>query len=565
MTKPTLETKVLPLESLLSSGTFRPAAVQREYQWGAEQCGVMLSDFERAWRASDLYMGAEVSGANVEQYYLGGFVVRVGEANDHEVFDGLQRLTSLTIFFSVARDLLFEINAPMSERLNTLVFKNPAIPRLKLGGGDQTLSNLVQARSEAIRSRRNLKANTLRARLLKAANVFQTHLSALSSEELVQFVTFIMERVKAAIIIVANERLARQIFITTNNRGLPLDEADVLKSQINSIPYRQDVASRVLGSWQHVAAGFEDKQDFQDFLYTIDFLTRRKGRSAEGLSQLGDFLGSQLDDQSVLEWFVDFEDLATAWHWLQSAKAAPGKDRILTVLAKLFVFDWDDWKPVALVLSQLYAEAKSNRDKRRLKTLQARFEALGRSCLALTLLDIGQAERNRLFAKALSDIKAGRNPSDHALKIDTAQRSQIEAALSAPVYDTALASQALRWIELNERSVLWPELCEATAYHVLPKHQSDHADWGVAFSDLETRWKQTHQWGNLVLLYGSGELFDEDATDFKHWKKQFGKDLPRSKTLSDAIRRSAWTDGVIAERSVRVREALRRDLLLVFP
>jgi len=573
---------VSDLERLLTGHYFRPAAVQREFQWGAEQCAALLADFERAWRykLSDLGNTPETEAANgreqrlAEQegvvlrnqsstgstetvYYLGSFVLRPSGENQFEVFDGLQRLTTLTIFFAVIRDLLDGMVPAMHERLARMVHDEADQPHLSLGSADQTLANLVQARSEAIRSRRNLAANTLRGRLLSAAGFFASRLRDLSPQELADFADFVLTHVQVGVVEVADERLARQIFITTNNRGVPLNEPDVLKSQINSIAFRQDVADKVLSSWNRVRASFDADDDYTAFLYAVDFLTRRQGRGSDGLTGLGEHLASELDDAGILNWLVLYEDKAKVWHWLNAIRSDPRRnDPTGGHIFRLFAFDWPEWRPAALELGDQLLVAVGSRDKRRIKTLAKRFEGLHRACAAVTLAEMTESSRVRLFVRALTDIASDRNPARHALVLSENAFTAISNVLAAPAYDEVMARQALRYLESVQAKILSEDILSAELQRVLPAQCAEFSDWEKAFPDSEQRWQMAHAWGNLVLRV-PGRADEGSPESFREWRRAAGRDSPRPALLSPALKMSDWTPEVVASRS----RAFRAEML----
>ena len=542
------------IERFLGGHYFRPAAVQREYQWGPAECGTLLADFERAWLAGREEQS--VSATASHPYFVGSFVLLPLGPNEFEVFDGLQRLTTLTVLFAVMRDLLDGIDGPMHARLSGLVHDAAGTPHLSLGSGDQTLANLIQAQSEAIRQRRNLAANTLRARLLNAAGFFKARLKDMNPADLIAFAGYILTQVRAGVIEVSNERLARQIFITTNNRGVPLNEADVLKSQINSIPFRQDVADRVLTSWNAVRSGFRSDEDYTAFLYSVDFLTRRRGRGSDGLTGLGEHLALKLDDESILDWLNEYESLAGIWHWLNAARGNPRRsDPAEGHAACLFAFEWSEWKPAAMLLARQLVQAQKGRDRRKVKLLTERFDSLNAACAAITLAETPETERARLFARAISDIEASRDPSGHALATTESRLARISQVLSAPVFDDALAAQILRWLELGAARQGSSDVLTARLERVLPLHPDEFSEWQKDFPASGERWQLAHAWGNLVLQFVP-ETSGAPPDSFGRWKKSVTKDTARLSLNASVLRENHWTADRINTRTAEIRNRL---------
>src|SRR5262249_17380397 len=130
--------QILTVAQLFALGRFVPASVQRDYQWEEQQCQDLFSDLERVFAASetrrdetDADAAEDADGApdlvDVEappptsqrDYMLNTMVMRPSEDGVYEVFDGLQRLTSLTALACVLRDL--SADADLINALDALV------------------------------------------------------------------------------------------------------------------------------------------------------------------------------------------------------------------------------------------------------------------------------------------------------------------------------------------------------------------------------------------------------------------------------------------------------------
>lgn len=545
-----LRSSTMSLSSLFQNRYFLPAAVQREFQWGISECSALLSDFERAWREN---RASASNGGRDQPYFLGSFVLRPQTDGRLEVFDGLQRLTTLTILFSVLRDIVDDVDPHWHRTLANAVHDGSGQPRLKLSGEDQTLANLIQTKSEAVRRRRNLSANSLRARLLTAAGYFGTRIRDFPEEHIIEFANFILSSVFVGVIEVADEALARQIFITTNNRGLPLNEADVLKSQINSIPRRQDVADRVLSSWDRVRESFDHDWEYEAFLYAVDFRTRKKGKGAEGLTALGEFLGRDLDDSAILEWIVEYEETAKVWHWLTAVKENPAKyDPTKGSLGRLFCFDWTEWHAVAIQISSDYLKAVQNRDKRRQKTALARFDQVEKACLALTILETPEVDRVQIMLRALSDLKGGRSLHSGAFEKVQSLTEQVDLALSAPMFEPETAFQFLKWWETLNAPRSTTDFSDYKVAKVMPSSIVEFSEWDSLFPDKDDRWLLAHSLGNLLIVPKQLDV-DEAADSFKAFKKQSSRHKSASSEISAVLKHSLWTPDAIKKRSNRFR------------
>lgn len=155
-----LSARVLPVEDFFQLGTFGAASVQRDYIWDTQESEDLLADVERACaayypepeaaegpRISVVAAAGEDEGRDdpasaptgrdgPSGYHLGSVVLRVAGSRAFEIFDGLQRATTLTILLCVLRDLT-QLE-PLRQRIGALIHDGEAT-RLNFPGADRTL------------------------------------------------------------------------------------------------------------------------------------------------------------------------------------------------------------------------------------------------------------------------------------------------------------------------------------------------------------------------------------------------------------------------------------------
>ena len=79
---------------------FKIPSYQRPYSWTTEQASELVMDLQ------DYIKGKKGDIDTLNPYFLGSIVLVKGDKSESEVIDGQQRLTTLTILFSVLRDLV---------------------------------------------------------------------------------------------------------------------------------------------------------------------------------------------------------------------------------------------------------------------------------------------------------------------------------------------------------------------------------------------------------------------------------------------------------------------------
>lgn len=270
-----LTARIVPLGKLFEAGSFQPAAVQRDYQWDEVRAERLLREITEAMRAlsernfatldgdemdatgsmpdaagdsssgtedadlpglsSQMREGAAITPKAISSFYVGALVLSPVSAGVFEIFDGLQRLTTLTVLISVLRDLVKD--EKIKQRLHAVIGIGNSEFRLKHAGADSTLATMIQKRGEAgVRRQRRSRPSTESGRhIFDVARRFVIQLDRRTQEELGALSTFVLERVLAGIVEVGDPRLARHIFVATNLYGLPLRRDEVFKGQILAI------------------------------------------------------------------------------------------------------------------------------------------------------------------------------------------------------------------------------------------------------------------------------------------------------------------------------------------
>lgn len=228
--KKTLSAHEHPLLKVFSSDyEFEIPDYQRPYRWGTDEALQLLDDLEECLERD---LG--------DPYFLGSLVLVQRSEAEFEVIDGQQRLTTLTILFSVLRDLS---TGQLAGELADLVLepgsqlaKIEPKPRLLLRAQDRKFfASYVQdpgnigalvalsdnsVESEPQRAVRD-NARALHRRLLTWDDAKREQLATLASTR-----TFLV------VVSTPDLNSAYRIFSVMNARGLDLSPADIFKSKI---------------------------------------------------------------------------------------------------------------------------------------------------------------------------------------------------------------------------------------------------------------------------------------------------------------------------------------------
>jgi Protein of unknown function DUF262/Protein of unknown function (DUF1524) len=516
----TLSSRMRPLEEVFAVRRFVPAAVQRDYQWGESQCRELLDDIVRVFEANERGPAAAASASEADEeptdeleppseesipaalidsappaYFLGTIVLRPGESGAFEVYDGFQRLTTLVLLFAVTRDLASAL-PPVQHRLHALVVAG-GTPRIRLRGNGSDLTKVAAALGSTVDLKAPRPSNqTLAARLRRAARVFRDGLSRWAPERLERFVQFLLTQVYLATIEIDDDRIARQTFITTNARGLPLNPANVLKGQLVDLVEEQGGDAQVLDVWNNIEQRL-GVPGFVAFLRALDFVYRATPQGPEYLTDLGEHLRIHLRNLNPTALADSLALHARAWDQLLAAIDDPERDPYGGDLWRLGLFEWPEWRPYALKL--LASRLRSGNGPSVARLIGARFAELHRRCMMFTLLGWTAAQRGRAFAASMN---RKRNPLEPTgpLSLSIAEHARLERLLrDGVIQHEATQTALLRWLESTLRSPIAPWVGRGVVEAVWPAEPEHGSAWASAEPPSGSE-SLSNRLGNLTLV-----------------------------------------------------------------
>jgi Protein of unknown function DUF262/Protein of unknown function (DUF1524) len=569
-----ITSKIIAVEDLFLSGAFAPASVQRDYQWLTVHCRDLLADIDRTFassslaprdeeavsteeEASDERVDADLTASQplqttqpLDHYMLGAMVVTPPQDGRFLVYDGLQRLTTLTVLMSVLRDL--SKTAAVRDRLDLLIRMQSGQFRVVLPGKDPTLARQIQPRGEAIRVRRTPATSDMGKRVRIAAQVFREGLKPWDNERRDAFAAFLLQHVHVDLQTADDARLARQIFVTTNMRGEPLDRVDLLKGQLVDIADDETTAATVVSNWN--AARAIAGNQFERLLTAVDMIERQGPQSEDHLSALAEHVALTRGANGVAAFTQRIGQLASDMAALDDLFATPPADAFAASVWRLQLIRWDTWRPLALLWFADYRRATQNPNaisKRKIETAARRFGALHRRCVAMTLAGFSSADRERIFARAIGQASRGENPlsSSGALAFSDVQIARIGESLRTPMTDKDVRLTVVRWLEsMMYREQVPTHVREATVEHILPRRPAAGSNWVLMFPDPEARYMACNAFGNLAALDKARNEGLRNA-DFVAKRIVLSEAAADYKTLADVPATGDWTTATIEART----------------
>lgn len=587
-----LTSRVVSIAELFQLGTYGPAAVQRDYQWRAEECRTLLADLDRVFSTSsfavldDEDVDGAVDAANalreieiapvddelrvadipspplqLDDYMLGAIVVTPPENGLRLVYDGLQRMTTLTVLASVLRDLTDDED--LREVLDRLIRLDETSFRLTLAGKDTTLSRQIQPRGESIRPRRGDPQSDMGGRIRIAAGVFREGLKPWGDARRNAFSHFLLARVRLILVEAFDPRLARQIFVTTNMRGKNLNRVDLLKGQLVDIADNEETARQVVAHWNGARNASGDQ--FEELLVAVDFIERRQPQGDDCLNELADHIQQKRGPAGIEAWVQKLTHHAGAWRELRAFLQNTPTDDFSADIWRLQLFKWDNWQPLALLWLSDYRRAVRQGGPgapQKIAAAQRRFAALHRRCLAIALAGFSNSDRERIFGRAISQVNRDLNPlaSSGALAFNPQQLGRIEETLRVPMMDKDLRVCLIRWLEtMNMTPGQEFRISDMTVEHILPRRPPDGSHWITDFVEPDERFLACHALGNLAALdKGRNERVSNNS--FADKLAVYETAAAEFVTLQDVVTVSAWTATAIQERTARMADGIMRQL-----
>lgn len=559
----------LPLADLLKAGEYAPAKVQREYQWQTTQVSRLLEDLVGAFQRmgldpgelGDTGDGSDDSGDDGDDghsnpdgtgpsppstvarlkeparqmpdaYYLGSLVLfKPGPSPKpkFQVYDGLQRLTSLNILLCVLRDTWRSIPAAGAAEIAAMLKTDAAKPerRLQFPTGAATLAELVEQRTLP---NRDLTFGDIRMR--DAISYFRAQFDhRWNSARRSAFLAFLQRDVHLTSIETSNHSVAYQMFVGANARGLSLNIGDVLKGLMAD---QVRASGGTVGQIQHCVHIWKTGQQtlrlaFDDYLHALEIykfrslppvvatpldesaprlkVQRRRNICHTTGEKLQAFLSGQTDPAETRTWLNgEFTATVALFARLRSHETKPEASDLDRAHLQLSFLGWREWQSFYLALAlQMPGGVQPD--------YLTRMRQLVRACYLIELLGWSESKRRLKFLRAIEHLEQGRDPftydgptvlqrpgrDDRSLAFTQEEIQLAGRGLRLPLTEINKRGTIVRWLETLHWGPSVPQACyvQANVEHILPIGAGD--EWSGLFSD-EEREAWTNRLGNLCII-----------------------------------------------------------------
>jgi hypothetical protein len=548
----TLSAHEYPLGKVFTSDfEFNIPDYQRPYRWGTDQATQLLDDLEDS-----------LDRDGSEPYFLGSLVLVQQGDRAYDVIDGQQRLTTLTILFSILRDLA---RGDLARELSNLV-REPGSelaelvprPRLTLRAQDAKffrqyvqepgrIVDLIELSDNGagLESQRMIRNN---------ARALYERLAAWDDSKRKRLATLATNRTFLVVVTTPNLDSAYRIFSVMNARGLDLAPTDIFKSMvIGKLPDSSEYSK----SWENAeeTLGTDNFTDlFRDIRTVVNGDRARRELLKEFPEQV---LDDYLEDGRAAD-FVDDVLLpyAQAFERTIAQDFGPGDEwaQVNRWLTRLSRIDNKDWRPPALWAIKHYPD-----DAEFLSNFLRKLERVA----AVSLLR-GEYTTPRIgrYLDILRELKSGAGLDAPSLEPSPQQKDEARASIRGEVY--RMQTQRARYVLLRLDELLAQgagatyEHSIISIEHVLPQSPAPDSQWVSDFTEDE-RLYWTHRLGNLLLLNhrknAQARNFDFGTKKQRYFRGNSGSAVFALTT--QVLSHDTWTPAVIEER----QEALSRALI----
>jgi hypothetical protein len=536
---------------------FQVPHFQRPYAWGTEQAAELLDDL------------SEACERNVNEPYFLGSIVLIKQSGSalSSIIDGQQRLTTLTILFSVLSSLAQD--TAVAAQLWDLIVEPgailkdlPAKPRLELGPKDAAFFKKYVQTQAGLDELLSLPMNVLSdAQKAIQANARLLHhkLSLWSAERRLRLSQLMVQRTYLVVVSTPDLTSAHRIFSVMNTRGLDLAAADVFKSQV--IGAIEDTSQQVYAHKWEDAEESLGRSDFGElFLHLRMVFGQRRARN-ELLKEFPEQVLHKYQDHGGMATFIDDELVPYARAFRDIREAAylppdPDSDKQFAAAAgvnawfrRLAQLDNNDWRPAAL-----WALRNHPGDPEFLNQFLARLERLAATMFIRRLYTSPRVDR---YVKLLTELALGAGLEATSFNLSDQEAADTLAELDGELYLSN--SRVRKYVLLRLDELLAAEDGPiflhklVTIEHVLPQNPPADSQWMIHFGQ-EQRKLWTNRLANLVLLNryknsvaGNLEFEQKKAKYFK------GKSGVMTYALTlDVLSVSEWTPDTLHERQDRL-------------
>ncbi|MEM0985014.1 MAG: DUF262 domain-containing HNH endonuclease family protein [Pseudomonadota bacterium] len=511
-----VEPEAIGFGDFLQSHTIRPANVQRDYVWTGVQVSALVDDLLG-------YLDRKNANIASPGYFIGAFVSYSEQPGSLRLYDGLQRTTTLTLLMAMVRDFL--AGEPLADALHACICRENGAVRFVLGGEDKTLIRYVQPMGATAKwpktqkvFRRFVVIEEARQTILdefEARGMIEGGAATPAGRSRLRGLANVLTTDLYIVHLQAETRaIALRMFETVNMRGVTMEDVDLIKTRLPKLAGSPGEAEALLLLWDRLRGRV--RYAFRDFILAIDIVHRNLTAEPEPLpfEALTDWMAAMREDDPkfLQDWLKGLAHLANAWNDIHAVQkpgwvGSPG----LHALRPIWVIDWFEWKPFAILLLREWQKRRNAARNMGQSVeganmwLAGHLDQLQRACMALDLARDEPRRRRAYFYGARKILLENKDAETFLPSIKAPRQRRIRNTLSGPIEDRTLRLRLLTWLEASHDPTAIPHLLRngrdtPTVEHILPQNPEPGSAWFDTFADQVTVRRSRNLLGNLALI-----------------------------------------------------------------
>ena len=467
---------------------------QRPYVWQEENIQELIDD---------LYYAFE--NKQNSEYFLGALVLKrttEKEFREYEILDGQQRLTTLCMMMAVIRDLIkkpqykYTLSQMIYQEENELL-KVPSRNRIKYNTRDKVKDfvkdYIIANGSTRKRDLVNYHEDTNISVSNMAKAISTMHTIFENKENLESFAVFLLNNVLFIYVSTDNTEDAFRLFTILNDRGIPLSNADILKS-INIGEISEEDLDEYSKHWEYLEEKYH--KGFDRFLSFVRTILLKNKPSSNLLDEYEKNIYQKnilKKGKNTIDFLIELDGIYDKIIDLNDENLSNEYKNLVTIM-KLGLHS-DEWIPT--VLSYFLKFEYYNLDEF-IKKLEYKF-------IGDLMSNVSPSKRRENLNNIIKTIEIVSKENIDILfenrELFDIDKNIFRKNINGDIYGKKYTKYLLLKMEylMNDNSVYLSNYKEISIEHVLPQNPLKKSHWRRDFTE-EQRKLWTNKLSNLVLI-----------------------------------------------------------------
>ena len=467
---------------------------QRPYVWQEENIQELIDD---------LYYAFE--NKQNSEYFLGALVLKrttEKEFREYEILDGQQRLTTLCMMMAVIRDLIkkpqykYTLSQMIYQEENELL-KVPSRNRIKYNTRDKVKDfvkdYIIANGSTRKRDLVNYHEDTNISVSNMAKAISTMHTIFENKENLESFAVFLLNNVLFIYVSTDNTEDAFRLFTILNDRGIPLSNADILKS-INIGEIGEEDLDEYSKHWEYLEEKYH--KGFDRFLSFVRTILLKNKPSSNLLDEYEKNIYQKnilKKGKNTIDFLIELDGIYDKIIDLNDENLSNEYKNLVTIM-KIGLHS-DEWIPA--VMSYFLKFEYYNLDKF-IKKLEYKF-------VGDLMSNVSPSKRRENLNNIIKTIEIVNKENIDTLfenkELFDIDKNIFRNNINGEVYGKKYTKYLLLKIEylMSDNSVHLSNYKEISIEHVLPQNPLKKSHWRRDFTENQRK-NWTNKLSNLVLI-----------------------------------------------------------------